>query len=178
VSFFRSSWQGPSFQKSFPIDDVLCLGGNKFCSLTSWLTKTPCYTVCVKNCGPHSQFVPIAGWGRERVVLIKSLITWNRKRRAWGAVAKFELKISADNNVTFNIMWRYNIIAFNITFIFLWRHHYILDVELLPIVPASWWTTKTRAASSWTSTLMITEETLFHQKQGLTSLRKFVWQVR
>ncbi len=37
-----------------------------------------------------------AGWGRERVALIKSLIKWDRKRHAWGTVAKFELKMSAD----------------------------------------------------------------------------------
>jgi len=37
-----------------------------------------------------------AGWGRERVVLVKSLITRDRKRCSWGAVARFELKMSAD----------------------------------------------------------------------------------
>jgi len=37
-----------------------------------------------------------AGWGRERVALIKSLIMRDRKRCAWGAIAKFELKMSAD----------------------------------------------------------------------------------
>jgi len=36
------------------------------------------------------------GWGRERVALIKSLITGDRKSRARGVVAKFELKMSAD----------------------------------------------------------------------------------
>jgi hypothetical protein len=38
-----------------------------------------------------------AGWERERVALIKSLIMQDRKRCPWGAVAKFELKMSADN---------------------------------------------------------------------------------
>ncbi len=38
-----------------------------------------------------------AGWGWERVALIKSLITRDRKRCAWGTVAKFELKMSADS---------------------------------------------------------------------------------
>jgi len=37
-----------------------------------------------------------AGWGREKVALIKSLIMRDSKRHAWGAIAKFELKMSAD----------------------------------------------------------------------------------
>ncbi len=36
------------------------------------------------------------GWGRERVALIKSLIMLDRKRWAWGVVAKFGMKMSAD----------------------------------------------------------------------------------
>jgi len=37
-----------------------------------------------------------AVWGIERVALIKSLFTRDSKRRTWGVVAKFELKMSAD----------------------------------------------------------------------------------
>jgi len=64
--------------------------------------KTQCFqTNEIQHClGKESAWE--AGWGRERVALVKSFIMQDRKRRAWGVVAKFKLKMSADKGTLKN----------------------------------------------------------------------------